>query len=127
MSLTENAYRLTTRFPKDEICGMTSQIRRAAASIAANIAEGWGRGTTGEYIHFLMIARGSSMEVETHLIIAAELGYLNEEKLDECQDRIQRIGQMLNRLIQVLKGRGTPRVDRPAKPEARTPNSGFRS
>jgi len=63
------------------------------------------------------------MEVETHLIIAAELGFLNEEHLDECQKRIQGIGQMLNRLIQVLKSRETPRGNRPADPETRTPNS----
>ncbi|MBI4165229.1 MAG: four helix bundle protein [Acidobacteria bacterium] len=120
-------YRVTESFPRTEQFGLTSQIRRAATSIAANIAEGWGRGTTGEYIHFLMIARGSSMEVETHLIIAAELGYLNEKPLDEFQERIQRIGQMLNRLIQVLKGRETTRGGRSAKPEPRTPNPESRS
>jgi len=62
------------------------------------------------------------MEVETHLIIAAELGYLKKEQIDEYQKRIQGIGQMLNRLIQVLKGRETPRRNRPVKPEPRTPN-----
>ena len=114
-------YRVTESFPRTEQFGLTSQIRRAGTSIAANIAEGWGRGSTGEYIHFLLIARGSSMELETHLIIAAEVGYLSKEQLDECQKHIQGIGQMLNRLIQALKGRGTPRVERTAKPESRTP------
>ena len=66
------------------------------------------------------------MEVETHLIIAAELGYLNEERLAEFHKRIQGIGQMLNRLIRVLKDRETPRGGRPAKSGSRTPNPGSR-
>lgn len=114
-------YKATEAFPRAEQFGLTSQIRRAGTSIAANIAEGWGRGSTGEYIHFLLIARGSSMELETHLIIAAELGYVNERQLDEFQSRLQGLGQMLNHLVQVLKGRATSRVDRLAKSEPRNP------
>jgi four helix bundle protein len=97
------AYKVTEALPRIEQFGLTAQIRRAAASVAANIAEGWGRGSTREYIHSLLIARGSLMELETHLIIAEELGYLKLEQLRDFQDRVQGIGQMLNRLIQALK------------------------
>lgn len=98
-------YKLTATFPRSEQFGLTSQIRRAATSVPANIAEGWGRGSAGEYIQFLLIARGSLMEVETHLIIANELGYLTPEQLKSCQSLVERIGQMLNRLVQALRKR----------------------
>jgi len=114
-------YRVTEAFPRSEQFGLTSQIRRAATSIAANIAEGWGRATTGEYIQFLLVARGSTMELETHLIIAGELGYLKDEQFNIYQKRIQGIGQMLNRLVQALKGRERPRAGRATKPEPRIP------
>jgi len=116
-------YRVTESFPRTEQFGLTSPIRRAATSIAANIAEGWGRGTTKEYIHFLLIARGSSMELETHLIIAADLGYLNEKQWDEIQSRIQGIAQMLNRLVQALKRRALLGSGKISRPEPRIPNS----
>jgi four helix bundle protein len=98
-------YKLTATFPRSEQFGLTSQIRRAATSVPANIAEGWGRGSAGEYIQFLLIARGSLMEVETHLIIANELGYLTPNQLKSCQSLVERIGEMLNRLVQALRKR----------------------
>ncbi|MGO9274176.1 MAG: four helix bundle protein [Terriglobia bacterium] len=98
-------YRATENFPRSERFGLTSQIRRSATSVPANIAEGWGRGSTREYIQFLMIARASLMELETHLIISEELSYLKAEQLKEMQDEIEGIGQMLNRLIQALRAR----------------------
>ena len=67
MTLAEDCYRVTRRFPKEETFGMTSQIRRAAASIPANIAEGHGRESTGSFIQFLRVAQGSTKELETHL------------------------------------------------------------
>ena len=81
----------------------------------ANVAEGWGRGSTGEYIQFLLIARGSLMETETHLIIAQELNYIEAERLAVLQEQVQGIGQMLNRLVHVLKDSRNP------NPESRTP------
>ena len=73
MSLAEMAYTVTKPFPKEELFGMTSQIRRAATSIPANIAEGWGRNSTAEFQHYLRIAQGSLRELETHLLIAVRI------------------------------------------------------
>jgi four helix bundle protein len=98
-------YRLSEKFPQTERFGLTSQIRRAATSVPANIAEGWGRQSTKEYIQFLTVARGSLMELETHLIIAGDLSYLKPDQLKESQHEVEGIGQMLNRLIQALQAR----------------------
>ena len=73
MLIAEKCYSLTKLFPKDETYGMSQQIRRAAVSIPANIAEGYGRRTTPEYIRFLNIAQGSINELETHLILSARV------------------------------------------------------
>jgi len=80
-------------------------VQRATTSVPANIAEGWGRGSTKEYIQFLLIARGSLMELETHLIIAHQLDYLSKDELEQLQKEIENIGKMLNRLIQTLRAR----------------------
>ena len=103
VKLAIEVYKPTSHFPDSEKFGLTSQIRRAATSVPANIAEGWARGTTKEYIHFLLIARGSLMELETHLIIAQHLSYMSQEQLDRMAARIEEIGKMLNGLIQSLK------------------------
>ena len=71
----------------------------------ANIAEGWGRGSTKEYIQFLLIARGSLMELETHMIITQKLRYLSQGQLGAIQKEVEEIGKMLNGLIQSLRGR----------------------
>jgi len=99
VALTVDLYQMTRSFPPQEQYGLTTQIRRAAVSVAANIAEGWGRGSTREYIHFLRIARGSLMELETHLIISHHLGYLQETQLQTLQKQIESVGMMLNRLL----------------------------
>lgn len=98
-------YKLTAQFPAEERYGLVSQIRRAGVSIAANIAEGWGRGTTGEYIQFLAVARGSLMELETHLIVARNLEFLNKDAFSAISRPVQDVEKMLNRLIAVLKNR----------------------
>jgi len=82
INLVEQVYALTTSFPKEEKFRLTAQVRRAAVSIPSNIAEGWGRGSTIDYMHFLRIARSSLLEVETQLIIAHRLGYIEEDTLN---------------------------------------------
>ena len=79
VSLATETYRMTEGFPRAEKFGFTGEIRRAVTSVRANIAEGWGRGSTKEYIQFLLIGRGSLMELGTPLSIAHNLGYLNAE------------------------------------------------
>ena len=103
--LAVQAYRITEGFPRNEQFGLSAQSRRAAVSVAANIAEGWGRGTTQDYIRFLLIARGSLMELETHFAIATDLGFVGPTDLARVGKQIESVGQMLNRLIQALKRR----------------------
>jgi len=103
VSLAIEIYKATSRFPEMEKFGLTAQIRRAASSVPANIAEGWGRGTTKEYIQFLLVARGSLMELETHAIIGQRLRYLSQEQLTAVQEQIEEVGKMLNGLIRSLR------------------------
>lgn len=96
IDLVAEVYRTTTQFPKEEVFGLTSQMRRAAVSIPANIAEGAARQSDKEFIQFLHIALGSASELETELLIAERLGYCNDSSLNE---RIISIKMMLNGLI----------------------------
>ena len=112
VKLATETYRATESLPRAEQFGLTSQARRAATSVPANIAEGWGRGFTTEYIRYLLVARASLMELETHLIIANQLNYLSSESLARLQTEVENIGKMLNRLVQALRARSS-----------RTPNS----
>ena len=105
VALATRLYKITDPFPSPEKFGLISQIRRAATSIPANIAEGWGRGSTKEYIQFLFVARGSLMELETHMIIAQNLGYLASEQLSDLRNATRQVGKMLNGLIKALKAR----------------------
>lgn len=104
MDLAELCYRATT-FPNKEVYGMTSQIRRAAASVPANIAEGHGRENPGEFVRFLRIAQGSLKALETHLMLAfrVELATHNEtgRLLSECE----KVGKMLRGLIRSMQGK----------------------
>ena len=102
MLLAEEAYRFTRAFPRDELFGLTAQIRRAAASVPANIAEGYGRDNTGNYIQFLRIAQGSCKEVETHALLAERVleGIGSPTTLlDQCDV----VGKMLHGLIRSLQ------------------------
>ena len=105
VSFTTELYQLTSSFPATERFGLISQIRRAAVSIAANIAEGWGRGSIGEYIQFLTVARGSLMELETHLIVSCNLHLISSDALGAVSREVEEIGKMLNGLIGALKSR----------------------
>ena len=101
MDLTVDLYKTTQSFPSEEKFGLTSQIRRAASSIPANIAEGHARGRK-EYLHFLRIAAGSITELETHLMISQRVGFLAEAKLDETLRTTEQLGRMLNKLRSTL-------------------------
>ena len=103
MAIAEMAYRLTARFPKDEIYGMTSQIRRSAASIAANIAEGYGRENRGSFIQFLRVAQGSLKEVETHLMLSVRVGIATAKHIEVLLARSDELGRMLRSLIRSLQ------------------------
>lgn len=102
-ALNKQLYELTRSFPKEEIFGLTSQMRRAAISISSNIAEGCGRRTEKELVNFLGIASGSSTELESQCILAADLGFLSEVKSQEIQDKITEIQKMLTKLIDKFK------------------------
>ena len=100
-----NIYKLTKGFPKEEIYNLTSQIRRAAVSVPSNIAEGYGRKTTPEYIRFLYIAYGSNCELETQILLTGDLGYINSEQLKKVQEDIGEVERMLKALIKSLENK----------------------
>jgi len=103
IQLTVVVYQLTKGFPKEELFGITSQIRRSAVSVASNIAEGHGRLSTGEYRQFLGIARGSIFEVQTHLEIARALKLGNTELVDEAEGVAHEIGKMIHAILVAIK------------------------
>jgi four helix bundle protein len=105
MALAKLCYRVTKAFPKDELFGLTSQIRRAATSIPANIAEGHGRSHTKEYLHHLSIARGSLAGLETHLILSHDVAILSETDLNACLNMADEISRMLAALRTALRRR----------------------
>jgi len=102
IQMTLAIYRMTIGFPKEELYGLTSQIRRAGVSVASNIAEGYGRMSTGEYKQFLGMARGSNSEVQTQLVIARELGYGNPQVLQEAESLSIEVGKMLLAILRKL-------------------------
>ncbi len=105
MTLAQESYLFTARFPKEEMYGMTSQIRRAAVSIPANIAEGYGRDQTGSFVQFLRIAQGSARELETHLILAERLHLGEQQAVAPLQELCERVSKMLRSLIRSLEAR----------------------
>ncbi|TWU28224.1 four helix bundle protein [Bythopirellula polymerisocia] len=102
MDLTEKIYTLTNSFPREEMYGLTSQLRRAASSIPANIAEGNGRDSTREYLHHLSFAVGSLCEVETFLQLSLRLKYGNSKHIQELMNLLAEEGRMLRGLQKSL-------------------------
>lgn len=102
MDLTAEVYRLGRLMPKTEQYGMTSQLLRASASVPANIAEGFQRGTRKDYARFIGIARGSLGETQTFLLLAVRVGHLNQTEVQAALDLTDRLGQILTRLKQRL-------------------------
>jgi len=101
MKLVSEVYRATAAFPREELYGLTSQIRRAAVSVPSNIAEGQGRLTRGEFRQFLGQAKGSLLELETQLVIAVDLGYLKAP--EPLLKRLAEVARLLNGLLASLK------------------------
>lgn len=103
MELVKSIYELTNQFPKDEIYGLTSQLKRAAVSVPSNIAEGQGRESTREFLHHLSIAYGSLMEVETQILIAESLAYIGQDDARTILERTAETGRLINGLVRALK------------------------
>ena len=103
MTLAEQCYRLTATFPREETYGLSAQIRRAAVSIPANIAEGYGRNQTGNFLNFLRIAQGSVRELETHLLLASRLKVADAERATPCREVAIRVSKMLRALIRSIE------------------------
>jgi len=104
IDLVVDVYKATEDFPKEERYGLTSQIRRAAVSVPANIAEGAGRYSNREFAHFLSNAQGSASELETELIISRRLGYLNETTYSDLIAPLDRIGRLITGLSKHVAG-----------------------
>ncbi len=102
MQLCGAVYELTMGFPKHETYGLSGQARRAAVSIASNIAEGHGRGTRLQLIQFLRMARGSHFELVTQLLLSRDLGYGSFEHFEKCEGLCDEVGRMLNATITSL-------------------------
>lgn len=99
MDFVSKIYKVTRQFPKEEIYGLTNQLRRASVSISSNIAEGYGRSTDADLIHFLYNSLGSSNEVDTQLIISFNVGYLKEDDYEDLINHNSVINKMLRSLI----------------------------
>ena len=102
-SLAVHIYEETSQFPKSECYGLTSQIRRAAISVFSNIAEGQGRLTIGEFVHFLGQARGSLLELDAQLSMASDLRYIQDAPFKQLEGEVYQVLGLLNRLIESLR------------------------
>lgn len=105
MDLAEGCYLATRQFPRDELYGMISQIRRASASIPANISEGYGRKSRNEYIQFLYIAQGSLKELETHLLLSQRVKLAPKEVIVPLLTQCESVGRLLTGLIRALENK----------------------
>jgi four helix bundle protein len=105
IELAVNVYKATEHFPKQEIYGLTSQIRRSAVSIPSNISEGAGRNSNNEFVHFLGIANGSSYELQTQLIISNKLGLIKDQIVDPLLQEIDQIQKMTYTFQHTLKNK----------------------
>ena len=121
-ALTIEIYRLTRNFPNEELYGLTSQMRRSASSIGANIAEGTGRRSDGDFTRFLQIARGSACELEYHVLLARDLQLLRQNEYQEVEAHILEVERMLTSLVQRVRP-----VPRSEIQQAKPPISGAQS
>lgn len=102
MVLCTNVYKMTKLFPKDELYGIVSQMRRSSVAIPSNIAEGYRRGHRLEYLQFLRVSYGSASELETQLIVSLNINYLTENQYNELNNLLEEVLKMLNKLISSL-------------------------
>lgn len=129
MALASACFKATRKFPRSEVYGMTSQMRRAATSVPANIAEGHGRETTGNYIQFLRVAQGSLKELETLILLAADDELLDKAASEELLAQCENVGKPLRGLIRALQskeaaeGKGAERTMSNPNSQLPTPNS----
>ena len=103
MTLAESCYALTRGFPREEMFGLTSQIRRSAASIASNVAEGHGRESTGYYIQSLRVSQGSLKELESHVLLAQSVELMPAADVEQILQKSERVGKLLRALIRSLQ------------------------
>ena len=101
--LALQVYRATAKFPKEELYGLTSQIRRASMSIPTNIAEGCGRGSDADFAHFLQIAMGSACETEYQLLLSLDLGFMLQDEYSILQDCVQEVKRMISSLLKTVR------------------------
>lgn len=102
-AITLFIYKVTSSYPKEELYGLTSQMRRSASSIPSNIAEGCGRNTQPQFARFLDIAFGSASELEYQIILSKDLKFINDDTYEELYDNITEIKRMLSSLLQMVK------------------------
>jgi four helix bundle protein len=121
--LSLDVYRQTRTFPSDERYGLTSQLRRAAVSIPSNIAEGYGRRTSGEYIQSLHVAYGSVCELQTQLRLASDLGYLKQDESRALMERTGSVERMLKALIAAIGNKRTASRGSVSSPEPQNPGT----
>jgi four helix bundle protein len=102
MNLAEQVYLATRTFPKEELYGLTSQLRRAAVSIPSNLAEGHARNTSKEFVHYLGIAKDSLAELETQILLASRLSFLSSDQCEALQQSTSEVGRLLNGLRRAI-------------------------
>ena len=107
MALAEAVYKATRSYPKDETYGLVAQTRRSAVSVPSNVAEGQGRGSSRDFVRFLTIARGSLCELETQILLAERLKYLDEAVSQDLMQQARTVGRLLNGLLRSV----APEVD----------------
>ncbi|PNE20257.1 30S ribosomal protein S23 [Mesotoga sp. Brook.08.YT.4.2.5.1] len=107
VSLAKDVYVITEKFPRREVYCLTDQIRRAAVSVPSNIAEGKGRSTAKDFVHFLNTARGSLYELTTQLYVAREIAYLSEEDFSSLHKRIEDLSHKIVAMSKYLKAKNT--------------------
>lgn len=116
MELAKMVYQITANFPKEELFGLVSQMRRCAVSIPSNIAEGYGRGTNAELIHFLYISLGSSNELDTQLELSRRFAYVSDDDFVMADSLNNSVNKMIQSLIYVRRNQPSTMFPQPLKP-----------